>query len=61
MDPNRVLKQLRQSLIEVEFEEGEARLSALEDVALCADALDAWMSGGGFLPEPWTKGSIRHD
>jgi len=51
MDPNATLAELRR-LVEEYWDEGEsAGLS--HRFADCVDALDSWVSRGGFLPDAW--------
>lgn len=57
MDPNQALKNARASVARID----ESITPSEEDVAALADAfeaLDGWLSGGGFLPTEWS-GSRR--
>jgi hypothetical protein len=59
MDPNKVLKQLRELVAQFrrgEFEDAPiAQESAHEELVDAADELDVWLSNGGFLPDDWAK------
>lgn len=53
MDPNQVLKNARASVARID----ESITPSEEDVAALADAfeaLDDWLSRGGFLPTEWS-------
>lgn len=55
MDPDRLLQQIREARGRL-FSEGEPYdpddvRALLEDV----DALDVWLSRGGYLPSAWTR------
>ena len=59
MDPNRTLEKLREltkcvndeEQVEVEIESVET----LTDFAELFEALDEWLTGGGFLPKEWRE------
>lgn len=53
MDPNETLRRLRE-LCALD----NCRLFA-EEIADLFEALDQWLSKGGFLPEPWTGAAVR--
>lgn len=54
MDPNAALRNMREAISRTWEAEGEAdRLAAAEDLAVAAEALDSWLSTGGFLPSGW--------
>jgi hypothetical protein len=68
MDPNENLGAIRKLVREVvggiddlgdEVEELPPHLfnllDAADDLAMYVNALDEWLSRGGFLPEPWEK------
>jgi hypothetical protein len=45
MDPDEVLRLFRQALAEHQW----------RDAVEYADALDGWMTAGGYAPEAWTR------
>ena len=54
MDPNETLAGLREALNRYhEAPDEAAEAEAAEDAAVAAEALDAWLSRGGFLPAAW--------
>lgn len=56
MDPNKALKKARAALAKVrawQDEEGETSPEAAEDLVDAFEALDGWLSKGGFLPQAW--------
>ena len=57
MDPNAALAALRYAIAEARehgaCEDNEAEYEALQRVFQHAEALDGWLSGGGFLPDAW--------
>lgn len=53
MDPDDCLARMRRALINATTELGAGRLEALDEVAMYADALDSWMTRGGFPPSDW--------
>lgn len=57
MDPNETLAKLRKAVGAFwTSENGSAAVADLADsIAEHADALDQWLSRGGFLPTPWTR------
>lgn len=54
MDPNANLT--RQREIVARIVEGESQDGDLEELADLAEALDEWLSKGGFLPARWQRG-----
>ena len=56
MDPNATLKQLRE-LVKTIHDQRDIHLADLteeaEDMANLVEALDEWMTGGGFKPRDW--------
>lgn len=56
MDPNTTLKQLRQLAHELEsdIERGALDEGDVQHFVDLFDALDRWLTGGGFLPSGWT-------
>lgn len=63
MDPNEALKGLRRSIKNAresgELEDNEAEYAALQGVFEYAEALDEWLSRGGFLPDAWNQPTYR--
>lgn len=71
MDPNKALETLRFFIAEArrledeqdDFADLEAwdnlHIGALLQIADAAEALDGWLSGGGFLPTAWNNGGYR--
>lgn len=56
MDPNTALAQLRQASEWMERYTDEAVDKALiDDIMLSFEALDDWLSRGGFLPDDWKR------
>lgn len=59
MDPNVLLIQLRELVAQVQRQEGCPPMSAAyhkrdaEDLAAKVEALDAWLTQGGFKPADW--------
>lgn len=55
MDPNEALKQAREALQtwDNSLDRDEAR-DAAEQLARTFEALDQWLSRGGFLPNAWS-------
>lgn len=60
MDPNAVLEELRFAvsdyIIASDNDSADAEHDAAARMADCAEALDEWMSKGGFLPAEWAVG-----
>jgi hypothetical protein len=56
VDPNQALRDLR-ALVERVLRDGEgADQDDANALAAGFNALDEWITRGGFLPEPWAKG-----
>jgi hypothetical protein len=56
MDPNEILARLREALSDYRNSDGsESIWTALESVAELFEALDGWLSRGGFLPDAWQQ------
>lgn len=56
MDPNETLRQLREMVTEILDEGSEDDSTEREDeFAQLFQALDEWVSKGGFLPRNWVK------
>lgn len=62
LDPNTALANLRAAIDRFDFPENGAdspdgdvsdALQAARDMSEAAEALDQWLSRGGFLPTPW--------
>jgi hypothetical protein len=60
VDPDQCLKELRDAVAEMKHEISEGFSGDLGDAAdktiAKFEALDGWLSRGGFLPEDWKKG-----
>jgi hypothetical protein len=56
MDPNANLARQRvvQGYLREAGENVERRMVLLTELSELADALDRWLTGGGFLPTPWS-------
>jgi len=61
MDPNEALKNAREAakrlLVPTRGTEGRDAIEDGEILAEAFEALDGWLTGGGFLPESWTDAS----
>lgn len=56
MDPNETLQRLREAVEKYqESTEVEDALSILAELVDEFEALDGWLSKGGFLPEAWAR------
>lgn len=59
MNVNETLRQLREAIAKADAITAKSTnylnpaTSAYQDVALLAEALDTWLSDGGFLPDDW--------
>lgn len=54
MDPTETLRVIRDIILIINSTGNDARLAELAcDLAERVDALDAWMTRGGFLPVQW--------
>lgn len=58
MDPNQALRELRTALAASRRAPGDT--GYLRDVADSAQALDDWLSDGGFLPTDWMPKQDTH-
>lgn len=54
MDPTQALFELRDLVATIGHDDADTE-QLLEDIAVTLNGLDAWLSGGGFLPEPWSR------
>ena len=54
MDFNETLKQIR-ALVRIYFNGGKWNEPEATELAELIDALDCWISRGGFLPESWSN------
>jgi hypothetical protein len=59
VDPDQALRDLRAALRDWHRSHPQDRLDALRDVATAAEALDDWISDGGFLPTDWSAKQVR--
>ncbi len=56
MDPDETLKQLREALHVMDTARNLDELLTASKVAMEAmEALDKWITGGGFLPKAWQE------
>ena len=59
MDPNAALASLREALADAreaaEGDSNDAEIEAWQEVGERIDALDQWLSNGGFLPSAWAR------
>ena len=54
MDPDEALRQLREALKELgRYDDTGVAPNDLDDAVSAFDALDKWLSGGGFPPHDW--------
>lgn len=56
MDPNACLSEIRE--LGNQIHNGDMRESVIEDYANAVDALDEWITKGGFLPVGWNKQTL---
>lgn len=57
MDPDEALDKIRTARQVIEKETDTAKIDrAIDDVIDGFDALDGWLSNGGFLPRAWNRG-----
>ena len=55
MDVNLILHELREKCGEALAESGAKRSDLVDEIAERFDALDTWMSKGGFRPDAWKE------
>lgn len=55
MDPNANLAEQRRIFATLTDGTANDRIARLERLAELAQALDEWLSGGGFLPREWQR------
>jgi hypothetical protein len=55
MDPDVCLARIRELTTCAALALGDARMEFLEDLAEQAQALDEWLTKGGFLPQAWAE------
>jgi hypothetical protein len=61
MDPNATLQQIRQltaGLLNPKAKLKNGWAADARELAELVDALDQWLSSGGFLPSSWVKGKL---
>lgn len=67
MDPNEALKRARAALARLRAADecavvglglGRCVAEAADELADAFEALDGWLSTGGFLPAPWARGQL---
>lgn len=56
MDPNETLRRLRIAYKIILNDEPEVDADSAIDLAELCEALDGWLSRGGFLPGAWKQG-----
>lgn len=57
MDPNETLRLLRLTIKQMRVDDHpDVRKAHADEVAEYFEALDGWLSGGGFPPEAWREG-----
>jgi hypothetical protein len=57
MDPNEALRRIRAAIADLQSAESSSAVSvAADELAEHTQALDEWMSRGGFLPTAWAAG-----
>jgi hypothetical protein len=56
MDPNETLQGIRSIIGELSLSKNTDNLLDLgEELASAVEQLDNWLTGGGFLPDEWTR------
>lgn len=56
MDPNETLRLLRLTIAQMRVDENpDIRKAHADEIAEYAEALDDWLSCGGFLPAAWAR------
>lgn len=61
MDPNKCLEQIRDDVSVIfSVSDTETAISRYESLAEHTQALDEWLSKGGFLPQLWGKSTPAH-
>lgn len=56
MDPNETLRLLRLTIAQVKVDEDpKVREAHMHEVIEYVEDLDAWITGGGFLPTAWQE------
>lgn len=61
MDVNETLRELREALAQWHLRgDVEGALAAADTIATRAQALDEWLSAGGFLPDGWNRDHASH-
>jgi hypothetical protein len=56
MDPNATLRDIREMIESLAMSQSTDNLIDLgEELASAVDQLDNWLTGGGFLPDEWTR------
>jgi hypothetical protein len=58
MDPNETLRMLRLTIKQMRADDNELiRKAHADEIAEYVEALDEWLSRGGFLPSAWARAS----
>ncbi|MET0351219.1 MAG: hypothetical protein ABW067_15615 [Rhizobacter sp.] len=60
MDPDELLHRIREGVAEALEESGAKRTDLVDELAENVNALDDWLSKGGFLPGAWREGGEDH-
>jgi len=61
MDPNRALEDAREAVRHwLHVKGGDQDLEMFDQLVSSFEALDRWISRGGFLPRDWSK-NVLHD
>lgn len=56
MDPDETLRQLRLTIKQMRVDEStEVRKAHADEIAEHFEALDGWLTTGGFLPKAWQR------
>lgn len=55
MDPNKTLSEIRDALAIMNSDNMSGQINAAASLAEHAEALDGWLSKGGFLPDAWRQ------
>lgn len=62
MDPDKTLEQIREEIRKLRrwmrhpsYSDHDNRLSEAEELVDLVEALDGWLTKGGFLPKDWNK------
>ena len=59
MDPDETLRRIRAIVQKTLYSDEESTLEELGELTELVEALDGWVSKGGFLPAAWAKGRAK--